>query len=79
MKANYWNRQKQEYEEINISDGAKFYSNDMDEKITCASCEKEMTFGEGYTSFEIQTNGGMGYSVCSDCYENEVKRERLFK
>lgn len=40
-------------------------------KCNCASCGKEMTFGEGYTSRIYQTAHGFGYCVCKDCYYKE--------
>ncbi len=54
-----------------------FYSTDMDELINCAQCGKEIKFGDGYTSREIHTPVGMGYSVCESCYEEEYNRESI--
>ena len=49
---------------------------DMDTIINCASCGKKLLFGNGYTSRCIHNGCGFGYSVCADCYTNEIKAEK---
>ena len=49
------------------------YSNDMDEIVACAACGKALKFGDAYTSRKIQSNAGVGFAVCEDCYEKEFK------
>lgn len=73
-----WNIEKDEYEPYGVPDdwNVKTYSDDMDEVINCAQCGKKIACGEGYTSLEVHTPAGFGYSVCEDCYFNgEVKRK----
>lgn len=77
MKLNKWNINKHEYEEIEIFDNwnVKTYSDDMEEKINCASCGKVLEIGDSYTSLEIHTNAGFGYGVCEKCYNKERIRK----
>ena len=51
------------------------YSDDLNDVIQCAHCGKELTYGDSLTSLEIHTVLGMGYSVCSECYDGEFKRK----
>ncbi len=70
-----WNYDKHEYEAFNSPAVIlSLYSEDMLEEVDCASCGKRMPFGDGYTSKEIHNRVGLGYPVCSDCYEAEIKR-----
>lgn len=63
-----WNPETQEYEAHERYPGALLYSNMMDAPCQCANCGKDMEYGDGYTSFEIQSDQGMGYAVCEACY-----------
>lgn len=48
---------------------------DMDTIVNCASCGKELPYGETCTSMEIHTGRmGLGYAVCDECRSKEVKR-----
>lgn len=49
---------------------------DMDTVINCASCGKEIPFGDTYTSRCIHNAAGFGYMVCAECYEKEWAAER---
>jgi hypothetical protein len=53
----------------------KVYSDNIEEKINCAHCGKELRFGDAYTSLEIQSKHGFGYCVCKDCYDKEWQRQ----
>ena len=52
------------------------YTDDMNERINCASCGKRLKYGDCSTSREIHNRMGMGYPVCEDCYEKEYMREK---
>lgn len=52
------------------------YSEDMNRPVDCGQCGKSMTFGDGYTSREIHNDYGLGYPVCSPCYDKETERAR---
>ena len=71
-----WNTKKRKYEDYMIPNNwkVKTYSTDMNEKINCASCGKEIKFGNCYTSLEIHTSVGFGFAVCENCYNEEFKR-----
>jgi len=52
-----------------------FYGENVDEVINCASCGKEVKYGETYTSLEqFIDDGSFGLSVCADCYAKEYAR-----
>lgn len=76
MILNKWNYKKHKYEEYKIPDkwNVKTYGNGMDEIINCCKCGKKLKFGDSYTSLEVHTEMGFGYSVCEKCYEREWKR-----
>ena len=74
-----WNWKTREYDPYEISDdwNVKTYSNDMDEIVNCPHCGRKVEFGDTYTSREIHTEHGFGYSVCGDCYARAWERERV--
>lgn len=74
--AKIWDFKDKVYHDYELPEGAKLISYDTEEVISCASCGKEMKFGEGYTSLRIHTSMGLGYAVCEDCYCEEIKIER---
>lgn len=76
MLAKKWNFSKVEYEDYELPEGASTFSKDMDEIVSCARCGKQLSFGDTYTSRQIQTQRlGFGYGVCKECYEEEWKAE----
>lgn len=44
--------------------------------IACAGCGKPVKFGDAYTSLEIHTEAGIGFSVCPRCYIAEIERAK---
>lgn len=80
MILNKFNYQKHDYEDYEVPDhwNCKVYSNEMDLIVNCPQCGKELRYGECYTSLEIHTKLGMGYGVCSGCYESERKRKEEY-
>ena len=78
MRLNKWNYDIHDYEPYEVPDdwNCKTYSADMEEVVNCPQCGKKILFGYGYTSMEIHTTFGMGYSVCEQCYEKEWNRRK---
>lgn len=76
MKMLKWNNEKGKYELYDVPADwqCKLYEDDMNQKINCASCGKEIRFGECYTSMEIHNVWGFGYAVCPECYQKEIER-----
>ena len=76
-----WNYETHEYEKYEVPEDWKccLYSSDMERKVNCPGCGKEMMYGEGYTSWEIHNHMGFGYVVCSECHEEEKKRRLFYK
>lgn len=73
-----WNYEKHEYEDYSVPIDwyVSTYETDMDKVVNCASCGKELPFGDTYTSLEIHTTVGFGYGVCEECYQREWERRR---
>ena len=77
MKLNKYNYQNHIYNEVELPDlNYKTYCSDMKEIITCPQCLQDLIYGQSYTSLEFHDNCGMGYGVCSDCYEQEWNRRK---
>lgn len=70
-----WIPKKHKYKKYRLPFGACLYSGDMDKVVSCASCGKEIKYGDSYTSRQIHTGFGIGFAVCSECYEKELKEE----
>ena len=63
-----------QYEDYALPEGATYYEDDMNKKIACCECGKEITYGASYTSRIIQNKTGFGYAVCKECYyKNDMK------
>ena len=75
-KAHRWDCEKRTYTPIELPDRCAMYCVEMDTVISCAQCGKELEYGQSYTSMEIHTDLGMGYGVCEDCYEGELRRRK---
>lgn len=72
MKVQQWDTENREYHEMTIpSDWHVPLMTDLDDMVNCVSCGELLPFGDCYTSHEYQTKHGMGYGVCSACYEIE--------
>ena len=78
MKLKKWNYKSKKYDDYEVPDDwkCKTYSNDMEEVVNCPHCGMAITFGSGYTSREIHTEFGFGYTVCPECYKAEWEREK---
>lgn len=76
MTLNRWNWKTREYEPYEVPDGRRVavYVPSMATVVDCASCGTSKPYGEMYTSREIHTPMGIGYSVCEECYEAECER-----
>lgn len=75
-----WNPAKRKYEPYQPPAGyITLFETDMDKPISCAGCGKQITFGEGYSSLQIQNGMGMGYSVCESCHDAELKEELRYR
>ena len=71
-----WNYKTKSYVkyEVPLKWNCPVFCADMDEKINCAECGKEVTFGETYSSFRIFNDSGVfSHMVCPECHEREYK------
>lgn len=55
------------------------WSADLNIKVNCCQCLKEIDYSDSYTSLEVHTDMGMGYAVCEDCYNQELIRRDKFR
>lgn len=71
-----WNYLTHQYEPHIVPDDwhVTAYEADMEAKVNCACCGKQITHGQSYCSLEIHTHLGFGYDVCEGCYAEEMKR-----
>lgn len=76
-----WNVKSHTYEPYEIPDDWKIplIDDNMDEIVNCVQCGKELPFGDGYTSLEVHTEIGIGYTVCHECYQKEIERKTKSK
>lgn len=74
--AQRWNVEKHQYELCTIPEGASIYETDMDKIVACANCGKPNNYGNYFTSLEIHSSSGMGYSVCAGCHCEELERRK---
>ena len=49
---------------------------DMNKVIACAGCGESVKYGSAYTSLEIHTETGIGFSVCENCHAGEIERAK---
>lgn len=72
-----WNYETKEYDNYKVPSDwiTPLWVDDMDTIINCVQCGKKVKYGECYTSKEIHNSFGLGYCVCENCHDLEVKRE----
>lgn len=77
MNVKKWNYKTHSYDDVTLPKhyNCKTFSYNMEDKVNCPHCGKEIEFGDSYTSLEFHTSIGMGYAVCESCYEEEYKRK----
>ena len=76
-KALKWNVKTNEYDIYRLPHKASAYESDLHAIIACARCERELSYGDAYTSRQIHTEMGFGYMVCRECNKLEWNLERL--
>jgi hypothetical protein len=77
--AQKWNFKRHEYEPYKLPENASMFEVDMDKVVSCAQCGHPISFGLCYTSRQIHTQHGMGYAVCSQCYDKERSDEKAMR
>lgn len=76
-----WDYSLHKYIPVELPDYYKIihYTTDMNAITTCPHCRKRLKYGETYTSLEFHDEMGLGYHVCSKCYDEEWTRRRKAK
>lgn len=76
MKAKQWSYEAQSFIDIETDDQCGIIPKKLDELAVCASCGKELPYGDCYTSLEYFDKSGMfGLCVCPKCHKSEVYRD----
>lgn len=75
-KVRKFNVKTDKYEDFYIPVEAAIYE-DLDTRVRCAECGRELYFGDCYTSLVIHNPIGFGYGVCLQCYTLEREQERF--
>lgn len=68
-----WIPKKHKYKKYRLPVGSCLCSDDMDKVVSCASCGQKVKYGDCYTSRQIHTELGIGFAVCTACYEKELE------
>lgn len=71
-----WIPKKHKNKKYRLPVGSCLCCDDMDKVVSCASCGQKVKYGDCYTSRQIHTEFGIGFAVCSECYEKELKEEQ---
>lgn len=69
--SNKWSFKRHCYYRKIINDKCSTYEEKLDEKVKCANCNKDIKFGNSYTSLQYHDDVGFGYAVCDECYKKE--------
>lgn len=72
--ARKWSYISHSYAFYQLPEGACLYTSNMDKVISCAQCGHHLTYGNSYSSLEIHNKYGLGYGVCGNCHDAEMKR-----
>lgn len=72
-RAQKWDFVEHKYQPYEIPNGwfCPLILDDMDTIVNCASCGRELPFGDTYTSKTIHTSMGVGYLICGACSNRE--------
>lgn len=75
MFLNKWNYKKHKYEPYEVPDNwdVAEIKSDMDATCNCASCGRQIKFGDSYSSNIFHILLGLSCAVCGECYEKEMK------
>ena len=79
MRLRKWDERKKAYEPYDVPDEwhVTTFESDMNERVNCAQCGREISFGDSYTSMQVHSPIGFGYAVCEDCYHLKEWPERV--
>lgn len=80
MELQKFNRLTHKYDVHIVPDDweCTYYADELEGYCNCPHCGKRIQVKDGYTSTEIHTPClGLGYIVCSDCYDREWERRQL--
>ena len=80
-KLNKWNYKTHSYISEIIKGDYLFslYETDMEKRVNCPHCKKEIRYGESYVSLEYHNEIGIGMAVCEKCYNEEWKRRKHYE
>ena len=70
-----WNYDTKQYDPYEVPEdwNIPLYCEDLETVINCVSCGKKTLYGACYTSIVLHSDLGLGYAVCPECHEKELK------
>lgn len=74
-----WDYKERVYKNYLLPIGSVTIASNEEDRIICASCGKEISFGSSYTSLLIHTSTGIGYCVCTDCHKSEIEEALAYE
>jgi len=76
--ARIWRPEKKAYDKyyIPMSWYTPLWTANMDAVVNCASCGKQLKYGDTFSSRFIHTEMGIAYYVCPECHEKEIAAEK---
>lgn len=73
--AQKWDFKKRVYNDYNLPEGCYLYTSNLENEVACAECGKKVKYGDCFTSKSIHNHFGLGFPVCEDCYQEEIKKD----
>lgn len=70
-----WSPLIKKYIPYMVHNDASFFEEDMDKIVKCAECNRDIEYGDCFSSRLIHTRMGYGYAVCPKCHEEEIREE----
>lgn len=74
-----WNFKLHKYQDAEIDDRCSMYEDDMEAIVRCPNCNKDVAFGETYTSRQYHNDIGFGYAICEECHRKELRKIEKYK
>lgn len=75
-EAQKWSFKTKSYRPYLLPEKATLIEKVLNQTIECASCKTKILYGNAFTSRTIHNSMGLGYCVCSKCYEDDWENER---
>ena len=70
-----WNYDTRQYDPYEVPEdwNIPLYCEDLETVINCVNCGEKVLYGDCFTSLVLHSAHGLGYAVCPECHEKEIK------